>query len=329
MNTTVTAALIAVLVIVAGLWFFVFSGQEEAREPSDDFWFYKVEENDIQLISVKTEDTQQAFSYRDGEGWFFDGEKQPPVDLARWGGVTLVLSGPRVRRVLAEEIENYKTYGLDPPTTVLDLGLSGDRSMQLYLGKLTPDGSGYYAYQRDDDNLYVIESIWGQVLRRLAFEPPYPQWFYKLDPARILYLGVTKGEVTSDFVIEAEGWRWANAERQPIDEERWNEILPLLGGPEFIGIDADRIDDLAAYGLLEPRAVVIVEYLPPEGIEQGNWESVLEIGDPTPDGGRYYARAEGQPFLLLVDAPWFETLERLVDDPPHVEEAQTDPTPAP
>ncbi len=329
MNTTVTAALIAVLVIFAGLWFFVFSGREEAREPSDDFWFYKVEENDIQLISVKTEDTQEAFAYREGQGWFFDGEKQPPVDLARWGGVTLVLSGPRVRRVLAEEIENYKTYGLDPPTTVLDLGLSGGRSMQLYLGKLTPDGSGYYAYQRDDDNLYVIESIWGQVLRRLAFEPPYPQWFYKLDPSRILYLGVTKGEVTSDFVTEPEGWRWANPERDPIDEDRWNEILPLLGGPEFIGIDADHIDDLAKYGLLEPRAVVIVEYLPPEGIEQGNWESVLEIGDPTPEGDRYYARAEGQPFLLLVDAPWFETLERLVDDPPHVEEAEAEATPAP
>ena len=328
MNTAATGALLAILVIVAGLWFFVFSNMEEPAEPSDQFWFYKVEEDDIQFISVKTETTKEDFSYREGEGWFFDGEKQPPVDLARWGGVTLVLSGPRARRVLAEEIEDYETYGLDPPSTVFDLGLTGGRSLQLYLGKTTPDGSGYYAYQRGDDNLYVIESIWGQVLRRLAFEPPYPQWFYRLDPLRVLYLGVTKGEVTSDFVIESFEWRFANADRTPIDEERWAEVLPLLDGPDFLGIEADSIDDLGKYDLLEPRAVVIAEYLPPEGIDSSNWETILEIGGPTPEGDRYYARAQGQPFLLTVDAPWFETLERLVDEPPIPADAEAEATPA-
>lgn len=328
MNTVATAVLLAVLVIVAGLWFFVLRDMGEEPEPDDNFWFYKVEEDDIEFIGITTEDTMGAFSYREGEGWFFDGEKQPPVDLARWGGVTLVLSGPRARRVLAEEIEDYNTYGLDPPSTVLDLGLSGDRSLQLYLGKLTPDGTGYYAYQRDDESLYVIESIWGQVLRRLAFEPPYPQWFYRLDPARVLYLGVTKGEVTSDFVTEASGWRFANPERTAIDEDRWAEVLPLLDGPDFLGIEAEHIDDLAKYGLLEPHAVVIIEYLPPEGIESSNWESILEIGDLTPEGDRYYARAQGQPYLLVLDAPWFETMERLVDEPPVPAEAEADATPA-
>ena len=328
MNVAATGALLAVLAIVAGLWFFVFRDMGEAAEPSDAFWFYKVEEFDIQFISVTTEDTEQSFSKREGEGWFFDGERQPPVDLSRWGGVTLVLSGPRARRVLAEEIVDYNTFGLDPPSTVFDLGLTGDRSMRMYLGKTTPDGTGYYAYQEGDDNLYVIESVWGQVLRRLAFEPPYPQWFWKLDPFRVLYLGVTKGDVTSDFVTEEGGWRFANPERTAIDEERWAEVLPLLSGPPSMGIQADHIDDLTKYGLFEPRAVVIIEYLPPEGIEQGNWESVLEIGDPTPEGDLYYARAEGQPFLLVVDADWFETLERLVDEPPVPAEAEAEATPA-
>ena len=328
MNTAATGALLAILVIVAGLWFFVFRDMGEPAEPSDAFWFYKIAEQDIQLISIKTENTEQAFTYREGQGWYFDGENQPPVDQARWGGVTLVLSGPRSRRVLAEKIEDYKEFGLDPPSTVLDLSLTGDRSLQLYLGKTTPDGSGYYAYQRDDDNLYVIESIWGQVLRRLAFDPPYPQWFYRLDPMRVLYLGVTKGDVTVDFVSETEGWRFANPERTAIDPQRWAEIVPLLDGPESLGIVNDRIDDLAAYGLLEPQGIVIVEYLPPEGIESSNWESVLEIGGPTPDGDAYYARAQGQPFLLSLEADWYETLERLVDEPPEPAQAEAEPTPS-
>jgi hypothetical protein len=318
MNITATGILLAVLVLIAGLWFFVIKEGEEPRTPTDAFWFYKVAENDIQIISIQTEAVDQSFTFRDGSGWFFTGEQQPPVDLARWGGVTLVLSGPRARRVLSEELVDLKTYGLDPPSTVFDLSLRGDRTLRMYLGNTTPDGTGYYATQEGDDNLYVIESVWGQVLRRLAFEPPYPQWFYKLDPARVLYLGVTKGEVTSDFVREGILWRFANADRTPIDPIRWAEIVPLLDGPQSLGILQEQIDDLGKYGLLEPEATVIVEYLPPTGIEGSNWELLLEVGNATPDGSAYYAKAVGQPSLLTIEASWYETMEHLADDPPLV-----------
>ena len=190
----------------------------------------------------------------------------------------------------------------------------------MQLGSLTPDGSGYYATQDDDDNLYVIESVWGQVLRRLAFEPPYPQWFYKFDPARVLYLGVTKGDVTSDFVTDGTTWRFANADRSPIDPIRWAEVVPLLEGPPSLGILQERIDDLGKYGLLEPEATVIVEYLPPQGIEGANWEVLLEVGSKIEDGSGYYARAIGQPSLLTIDVDWYETMERLVDERPDVTE---------
>ena len=321
MNIPATGILLTVLAFVAGLWFFVIKEGEEPRTPSDAFWFYKVAEEDIRTISIQTEAGDQSFTYREGSGWYFTGEQQPPVDLARWGGVTLVLSGPRARRVLTEDLDDLKTYGLDPPSTVFDLSLRGDRTLRMYLGNLTPDGSGYYATQDGDDNLYVIESIWGQVLRRLAFDPPNPQWFYRLDPARVLYLGVTKGEVTSDFVREGANWRFANADRTPVDPFRWAEIVPLLDGPPSLGILQDRIDDLGTYGLLEPRATVIVEYLPPTGIGGSNWEVLLEVGSATADGSAYYAKAVGQPALLTIDASWYETIERLVDDPPVAEGA--------
>lgn len=322
MNIPATGALLAVLAIIAGLWFFVIKEGEEPREVSDAFWFYKVAEEDIDVILIQTETGEQSFSFRDGFGWYFTGEQQPPVDTARWGGVTLVLSGPRARRVLTEDLGDLNTYGLETPSTRLELQLRGDRVLKMNLGNLTPDGSGYYANQEGDNNLYVIESVWGQVLRRLAFEPPYPQWFYRLDSARVLYLGVTKGEETSDFVKDgANNWRFANADRSPIDPIRWAEVVPLLDGPPSLGIVQERIDDLGKYGLLEPEATVIVEYLPPTGIEGANWEVLLEVGSLIEDGSGYYAKAIGQPALLTVDVDWYETMERLVDERPDVVDA--------
>ena len=231
MNTPATGILLVVLALIAGIWFFVIKVGDEPAEASDAFWFYKVAEADIETISIKTESVEQSFSLRDNSDWYFTGEQQPPVDMSRWGGVTLVLSGPRARRVLSEEIEDLKTYGLDPPSTVLGLHLRGDRNLTMYLGDLTPDGSGYYATQEDDDNLYVIESVWGKVIRRLASEPPYPSWFYRFDSSRVLYLSVTKDEKTSHFVKDGAtvaSWRFADADRTPIDPVRWAEIIPLL-----------------------------------------------------------------------------------------------------
>tara|TARA_B100001750_G_C15457313_1_gene572312 strand:- start:132 stop:1118 length:987 start_codon:yes stop_codon:yes gene_type:complete len=321
MNTPATGILLVVLALIAGIWFFVIKVGDEPAEASDAFWFYKVAEADIETISIKTESVEQSFSLRDNSDWYFTGEQQPPVDMSRWGGVTLVLSGPRARRVLSEEIEDLKTYGLDPPSTVLGLHLRGDRNLTMYLGDLTPDGSGYYATQEDDDNLYVIESVWGKVIRRLASEPPYPSWFYRFDSSRVLYLSVTKDEKTSHFVKDGAtvaSWRFADADRTPIDPVRWAEIIPLLDGPPSLGILSDTIDDLGKYGLLEPESTIIVEYLPPEGIEGSNWEVLLEVGSPIEDGSGYYAKTTGQPALLTIDVQWYETLERLVDDRPDV-----------
>jgi hypothetical protein len=41
MNITATGILLAVLVLIAGLWFFVIKEGEEPRSPTDAFWFYR------------------------------------------------------------------------------------------------------------------------------------------------------------------------------------------------------------------------------------------------------------------------------------------------
>ena len=78
----------------------------------------------------------------------------------------------------------------------------------------------------------------------------------------------------------------------------------------------ETIDDLGQYGLLEPTSTIIVEYLPPEGIQGPNWEVLMEVGNLIEDGSGYYAKAIGQPALLTIDVQWYETLERLVDERP-------------
>ena len=71
MNTAVTGVLLAILVIIAGLWYFVFRDMGETPEPDDNVWFYKIEEFDIEFISIKTEETEQGLLQESGRRLVF------------------------------------------------------------------------------------------------------------------------------------------------------------------------------------------------------------------------------------------------------------------
>ena len=55
--------------------------------------------------------------------WVFDDEQRTTVQQDRWGGIPLLLAGPRVQRVLAVDDADLGRYGLDEPTTTIHVGL--------------------------------------------------------------------------------------------------------------------------------------------------------------------------------------------------------------
>ena len=58
--------------------------------------------------------------------WFFDDPQQSDVDMARWGGgIPLLLSGPSVARIIAENAteEQMARFGLTEPSIKITLTL--------------------------------------------------------------------------------------------------------------------------------------------------------------------------------------------------------------
>ena len=66
-----------------------------------------------------------------------------PVDRARWGGVTLLLSGPQHVRELAGAAAHLDRYGLVSPDTVIRIGVAGGvTGVVVRLGDRTPRRRG-------------------------------------------------------------------------------------------------------------------------------------------------------------------------------------------
>ena len=101
-------------------------------------------------------------------------------------------------------------------------------------------------------------------------------------------------------------------------------MFPLLSVGENLALgawtrtDAGVDEDLEIYGLLAPRMTIHLEH----GGEHGHGPGIvdLEIGDETPDSFSYYVRLVGTRRVYTVDRTWYEVMERLVLDPPYLQE---------
>ena len=175
MNFRITFVL-AVLAVVVGGYVVFFELQKTTERATQPLWFYNVHDDDIQRISVTHDGETQAFIKGSGEAylWLFDDGTGTEVDLNRWGGIPLLVTGPRSRRVLEEQIDNPIAYGLEPPQTVIEVSLNDGRELSVQIGDETPDGSGSYAQLAGFPTLFLIDASWGEVLSRLVTEPPVP-----------------------------------------------------------------------------------------------------------------------------------------------------------
>ena len=255
MNVRVTIALVVVAIAVGAVVYF--NPFQPDPEPRDDSpWFFQLAEEDIQSIEVihrveNGEDDQAvktvSFVKTSPEHylWEFVDPQGIPPDRNRWGGITLLLSGPKTRRDLTPQsiiIEDPAEYGLDDPATVVKVGLTLDRDLEFRLGHETTDGYHHYGQVIGFPQLFIIADSWGDVIARLAAEPPIPRWYIEHTPEDIVEVNVHDGPRFGDDTTtltfdydEDDGWtvqlRPTDEEKRPVDTERWAEVQKLLGRP--------------------------------------------------------------------------------------------------
>ncbi len=338
MNLRLTIALVVVAAaVVVVVLINPFATVEE--RPPDAPWFYQVSMDDITEISVQNAEDYRRFFKNDENVWVFEEPENVPADPHRWGGMTVLLSGPKTRRLLIDSPEDMGEYGLDNPYTVIDVKLTGNREITVQIGDETPNGFYRYGMVAGYDQLYLVNDSWGDVLTRLAIEPPLPPWHKDRLPETILGLSLYRpleGDNREElrFRYDDDQW-WVSGpedvkDRKPVDEERWAEIVPLLNGPPDASIAVYNVGSAGApYGVskLSPTVEIRYEKISERGTDY-TAKLTFRVGVKAPDTDRYYGQIAYSSYpaepVIFIPAGWTETLFSLFDDIPVGEVADTD-----
>ena len=303
------AVLLLIAVVMVAAWAVWFRAGDQPAVAPPSSRLYAAEQDFITSLALRTEDGSAAFVRRDGV-WYFTDAPLLPVNLDRWGGVVLLLSGPGVDRLLPEP-GTPADFGLDVPTTIR-IGLADGSEIGVSLGSKTPDERYYYAQVEGRQGVALVNAPWGDVLRRLVTDPPRPYWHYRIDPVLVRLFEVESAEGIVTFLLgladtdDKPSARIVTADSaRDLDAAERTAVLDVVGGPGAFSLrswpDGSSPADL---GLKPPRAIIRLSYELADPLDDKTVESaVYVIGGAAPGGG-YYAATADSPSLIVIDEAW-------------------------
>jgi hypothetical protein len=270
----------------------------------------------------------------------FDDPEGVPTDPYRWGGIVLLVSGPRTSRdfsTVRKTVEDPSEYGLDEPGLIVDVGLTGGRELQFRLGDTTTDGDSHYGQVSGFSELFLVADAWGDVLTRLAKEPPIPSWYVKRDTADIKEFHVALGDPEEDSTpvlrLKQEGDVWSvrnflvDDVDHPVDTDKWSAMAHVVAGPPDIQVEEPFLDDrdYTPWGIFDDSPTIHIRFSEVSSEGTRFFDGIrFNIGDKTPDGDQYYVvprpMSEGARLSVLrVDIEWPDTVFGLFDTVPYAD----------
>ena len=306
MNVRLSILLVLVLALVGGS--VLITRQLSTKQPKEQVpWLFKLNMEDIMSISVVYGDQRMDYA-RTGDGWVIKDGNDSPVFQDKWAGTTLLLSGPRSDRALADDIDDPAKYGLDSPQTMVQVFDKSGFPIEFHLGNPTPDGENWYARLVGSERLFTVASAWSEVISKLATQPPYLP--FKINFEDITSISVEHGDQQVGYAFEGDQWLIKDGNDTQVSMEKWADTALLLNDPSARRALEDELDDPAKYGLDPPQVMVQI-------VQDDRTRLAFDLGGPTTGGQNWYAKLGESNKLYIVDSTYGEAVSRLATDPPY------------
>lgn len=343
-----TAIIVLALVVVAAViaYFFVVEPMLNREDETPDeqielldgealtaggklLMFEHYEREDIETIDVRNEYGQYGF-YHDKEydTFFVADHPNAPYDTDLFASLVVSAGYTRVDERVHEDCEDMSEYGLDAsqsPASFTLTARTGEKHT-VYVGNLTPSGTGYYARYDGRNAVYVISADLASTVLAPIEALITPQLTLPLEAnasyfienfaimdgeeARIVITRLTE-EQKEDAAMTTVYAMLAPA-NYSVHTTNYSTVLEKLGdfaGSRTVELSPDE-ETLAKYGLLEPAHAVYFTY---------KGEQQMVVFSEKNEDGKYYAYS--MLFNLIAEVkdtsiPWLEwDLIKWVDFP--------------
>ena len=303
-----TLVLLVAAVALGAYIYFVESGRPPAGTPDPLETVFDVDADDIDALSVTAGNGDRTVIEKDGDRWRLVEPFRTNVDVTKVVSLSSSLANLELQRVVAEpeDAPDLDAFGLGAPSIEVGFGTADDADARLLIGDRSPGSDDLYATVAGSGRVFLISGF---------LDTTFDQTTFDLRDKSIL--DITRDAVDSIAVAAPD-----LAVRLRKSEGEWSLVEPLearadigvtdglvgrLATGQMAAVEQEtaEADDLAAYGLDDPRLTVTL------GL--GSSTAALHLGGTTP-AGTVYARDAARGMVFTVDGSLAAELEQGADE---------------
>lgn len=299
--------------------------EEEAKKVFGD-----LKAEDIKTLSYVADGETLSF-IKDGDTWYLEEDREIPINQTKFSTMTSALVNLEEKKLVEESLDNLSTYGLKSPSNVIAFQTAGGEEHTIYVGDKNTITNECYFYLKDQNRVCTagtsLADSFQTVLSAYYMSPALPE-LAKSDLRDIEvsnpngFLAVRNlpdGDPSADYMG---GNTWfvedENGSRSVLDMNAETTLTDRVTGLGLVSCVTYKPseEELEAYGLADPAAVLKIRYMKTEeasddGVEASGSdaskaaeeEAFLEIAiGAKEEGGRYYVRIKDEDPVCLMAA---------------------------
>lgn len=289
------------IALLAYIYFYEIKGGEKRREAQEKAKKVLVfEKEDVQRIKI-THSGKTIECQKEGDRWKIIHPVKTEADKWAVEGIVSSLQRAKIERVIDENPEDLRGYGLDPPQVKLEIRLKNGQADTIYLGDKNPTQTYVFAKLGGSNRVFTTYASLLNVSKKDLFDLRDKTVLnFKKEDVNKLILNC-RGEKFVCSKIEDE-WKLEKPIKVKADKSQINKILNKLKYAKAKEFVAEKPENLNKFGLGRPR-IQIDLFLKPEGAKKSLW-----IGDKKDDN--YYAKDESRDPVFLVGSDVVKELDK-------------------
>ncbi len=263
----------------------------------------------VDQVAVNWEGSPMLFKLSESGIWKVEKPINARADQKKLLEFIGTFANTEIKEFISEKKEKVAAYGLDKPSAVLKLWLSGDSdpAVQIDIGKRSPEKRGYYCAMSDRDAIFILEEKAVNSVPRSADEMRSKQLFF-YESEKLKRIEVRNAEKSVVLVKDSENeWRKGSIKGEKAEFTVVNEFIDELKNFETKEFVSSDLRDMRQYGL-DPAVTQAQLWL-----EGSSAPIALNLGKTSP-AGYVYAFSTSEKGILTLDERTKRVLETFLRD---------------
>lgn len=293
--------ILAVLVAALVGWLVMYEIPEAERENTKDR-LLSVDKDAVTGVTLTYPDREIELARRDG-AWRIVRPIDAPADEAAVKTLIGIVVDAEVQRTLDEAPQDWAAFGLDQPHVVVKLTAKDATPPPISVGKNTAIGGKTYVRKGDEPKLYLTTTAVQTGLNKQV-KDLRDKILLSFQDADVTRVEIRRGDAVTT-IARADGDAWT-VDGHPADSTEVRSYLAALRAARATDFPDDAPEDLARYGLDEPRIRVTVTG------KEGTPSQTLLLGNNRTDGNvqHVYAQREGVQTVYAVGDWSYRALDK-------------------